>query len=81
MDDEGFGIADVGEVGDQLEVVHELLRARAVAFEDEGKDSAEAAGEILPGLVVGRVVLEAFTPKAIPLAFSVMSRSCADLAI
>ena len=49
MNDERLGIADIGQMRDQLEAVHELFRAGSIAFEHEGQDTTEAAGEILFG--------------------------------
>ena len=58
MDDEGLGIAHIGEMRDELEAVHKFLGAGAVSRQHKRQDAAEAAGQIFLGGSMGGVMGE-----------------------
>ena len=59
VDGQRLGVADVGQVGDQLEAVDNLAASRAAALDAEAQNAAEAALEVLLGRRVRRVALKA----------------------
>lgn len=59
LDGQGLGVADVGQVRDQLEAVNDLAAGGTAALDAEGQDAAEAALEVLLGGLVVGVALEA----------------------
>src|SRR5690606_29686726 len=57
MNDQAPGVADVGEVREELDAVNQLLAGFITALDAEGENGAGAAGEIfLRELVVGIVL-------------------------
>lgn len=58
VDGEGLGVADVGEVGDELEAVDDLAAGGAAALDAEAQDAAEAALEVALGDGMAAVALE-----------------------
>jgi hypothetical protein len=58
MDDQAFCIADIGEVGEQLDAVDHLHADLVAALDAKGEDRARALGQVFPGerviLVVGQ---------------------------
>ena len=60
VQDECFGVADVGEVAGELDVVDKCFAGGSASFDAEAEDGAEAAIEVLSGVLVGRVVFEAW---------------------
>lgn len=58
VDGEGLGVADVGEVRDELEPVHDLAARRAAALDAEAQHAAEAALQVLPRQLVAAVARE-----------------------
>src|SRR3569833_2990570 len=59
VDGERLGVADVGEVGDELAAVDDLAAGGAAALDAEAEHAAAAAREVLPGQRVGRVAGQA----------------------
>ena len=59
MDRERLGVADVGEVAEQLEPLDKLAAGLKAALHAEADEPAEAAGQILLGERVGRAALQA----------------------
>ena len=56
VDHERLGVADVGEVGEELDGVDEPAAGVEVALDAEPDDGAEAAAEVFPGEFVGGVI-------------------------
>lgn len=54
-----LGVADVGQVGNQLKAVDNLATGRAAALDTEAQNTAETALEVLLGRLVRLVALEA----------------------
>jgi len=58
MDDQAFCIADIGEMGEQLDAVDHLDADLVAALDAEGEDRARSLGQVLLGecviLVVGQ---------------------------
>ena len=52
MDDEGLCVADVGQVGEDLDLVDDLGARVASAFDAEADDPTETAVQILLGVLV-----------------------------
>ena len=59
VDGQRLGVADVGQVGDELEAVDNLAAGRAAALDAEAQHAAEAALEVLLGRLVRLVAREA----------------------
>lgn len=59
VDGKGLGVADVGQVGDQLEAVDDLAASSTSSLHTEAQDAAKAALEILLGDLMGRVIVQA----------------------
>ncbi|KAB8760612.1 hypothetical protein FH972_026604 [Carpinus fangiana] len=59
VDGQTLGVADVGQVGDELEAVDDLRAGGLAALDAKGEHAAEAAGEVLLGQGVRGVRLEA----------------------
>lgn len=55
VDGEGLGVADVGQVADELEAVDDLGAGGGAALDTDGEDTAVPAGEVLGGRLVGGV--------------------------
>ena len=58
MDDEALGIADVRQMGQEFNVIDKFDAGVAAALDPEPYDSSEPLGQILPGVLVGRVILQ-----------------------
>ena len=59
MDDQRLGVADVGQQREDLDVVDEPATGLDPALHAERDDAAEAAGQVLLGLLVAGMRLEA----------------------
>src|SRR5581483_4150489 len=52
MDDQALGIADVGDMREEIDAVDQLHAGRIAALEAEGEDRAGALGQVFPGELV-----------------------------
>jgi hypothetical protein len=60
LDSQGLCVTDVGQVGDELEAIHNLAAGRAPALDAEAEDAAKAPLQQALGRLMVRVALEAW---------------------